>query len=403
MPKKVKAKKVEEPRVSDDELLKNRMEVLLSANIEKKEEEEKINSTRLKEPISALYKEGVYPKGEIVYFVDGPTSREKDEKQRKEAIERFDIEKLRKGAEVHRQVRTWTQGWIKPGMRMIDITDHIEDYLAFLIEKDGIKAGQAFPTGCSLNSVAAHWTPNSGDRTVLSYDDVCKIDFGTQVEGAIIDSAWTVTFNPVYDELKNAVQAATNAGIKEAGIDVRLCDVGEKINEVMTSYEVCINNKVYPVKPIKNLHGHSMERYTIHAGKSVPLYNNKDTTKMEEGELYAIETFGSTGKGRVVDEYPCSHYMIAPDASSIYCRTDKERKLFNHIKKTFSTLAFSRKWLDRTGFERHILTLNSLVKQGLVEEYPALTDTKGCFTAQYEHSILLRSNCKEILSRGEDY
>jgi methionine aminopeptidase len=41
--------------------------------------------------------------------------------------------------------------------------------------------GIAFPTGCSLNYVAAHWTPNAGDKTVLQYDDVMKLDFGTQV------------------------------------------------------------------------------------------------------------------------------------------------------------------------------------------------------------------------------
>ena len=31
--------------------------------------------------------------------------------------------------------------------------------------------------------VAAHWTPNSGDKTVLQYDDVMKLDFGTHVDG----------------------------------------------------------------------------------------------------------------------------------------------------------------------------------------------------------------------------
>lgn len=44
-----------------------------------------------------------------------------------------------------------------------------------------VSAGIAFPTGCSLNWVAAHWTPNAGDKTVLQYDDVMKLDFGTQV------------------------------------------------------------------------------------------------------------------------------------------------------------------------------------------------------------------------------
>ena len=45
--------------------------------------------------------------------------------------------------------------------------------------------GLAFPTGCSLNHCAAHYTPNAGDKTVLQYDDVCKIDFGTHVNGIV--------------------------------------------------------------------------------------------------------------------------------------------------------------------------------------------------------------------------
>ena len=42
-------------------------------------------------------------------------------------------------------------------------------------------SGLAFPTGCSLNHCAAHYTPNAGDNTVLQYDDVMKVDFGTHV------------------------------------------------------------------------------------------------------------------------------------------------------------------------------------------------------------------------------
>jgi len=51
------------------------------------------------------------------------------------------------------------------------------------------------------------------------------------------------------------------------------------------------------VKPIRNLNGHSIAPYQIHAGKTVPIVKTNDMTKMEEGEVYAIETFGSTGKG----------------------------------------------------------------------------------------------------------
>ena len=36
-------------------------------------------------------------------------------------------------------------------------------------------------TQMSCAEVAAHYTPNYGDDTVLQYDDVCKLDFGVQV------------------------------------------------------------------------------------------------------------------------------------------------------------------------------------------------------------------------------
>lgn len=53
-----------------------------------------------------------------------------------------------------------------------------------------------------------------------------KVDFGTQVEGRIIDCAWTVSFDPQFDPLLEAAREATNAGIRHAGIDVPLNEVG---------------------------------------------------------------------------------------------------------------------------------------------------------------------------------
>ena len=126
-----------------------------------------------------------------------------------------------------------------------------------------------------------------------------KFDFGTQINGRIIDCALTKTFNDKYDPLLEAVREATETGIKESGIDVRLCDIGEAIEEVMESHVVEINGKEYEVKCCRNLNGHSIAPYQIHAGKSVPIVRGGDTTRMEEGEFYAIETFGSTGKGYV--------------------------------------------------------------------------------------------------------
>jgi methionyl aminopeptidase len=64
------------------------------------------------------------------------------------------------------------------------------------------------------------------------------------------------------------------------------------------------------VKPIENLSGHTIRPYQVHGGgKSVPLVRTEDQTKMEEGEYFAIETFGSTGRGRVVESVSRNRYF----------------------------------------------------------------------------------------------
>ena len=79
-------------------------------------------------------------------------------------------------------------------------------------------------------------------------------------------------------------------------------DIGAAIQEAMESYEVEINGKVLPVKAIRNITGHNIEQYKIHGGKHVPFIKSTDQTKMEEGEVFAIETFGSTGQGYLRDD-----------------------------------------------------------------------------------------------------
>lgn len=142
-------------------------------------------------------------------------------------------------------MRKHAQSIIKPGVRLIDICNEIESINRKLIEANKLEAGQAFPTGCSINHCAAHYTPNPGDNRVLEYNDVCKIDFGTHVKGLLVDCAFTVAFNPVYDNLLEAVKDATNTGVRESGIDARLNEIGAAIQETMESYEVTIDGKTY--------------------------------------------------------------------------------------------------------------------------------------------------------------
>ncbi|ORY92259.1 peptidase M24, structural domain-containing protein [Syncephalastrum racemosum] len=355
--------------------------------------------------LSQIFVNKVYPQGEIHDYRDDNLWRTtSEEKRAADHLKEHEYNDLRKAAEAHRQVRAYARKTIKPGMSMIEISELIENGTRALVEENGLEAGIGFPTGCSLNHCAAHYTPNAGDKTVLSYDDVMKIDFGTHVNGRIIDSAFTMHFNPKYDRLIEAAREATYAGVKEAGIDVRLCDIGAAVHEVYDSYEIELDGKTYDIKPIRNLNGHTIEPYRIHAGKSVPIIRDSgDETKLEEGEQIAIETFCSTGRGYVVEEGECSHYARAYDVGFVPLRLPRAKSLLATINKHFGTLPFCRRYLDRIGEDKYLLGLRNLVTNGVVTAYPPLCDTKGSYTAQLEHTILLRPNCKEILSKGDDY
>ena len=378
-------------------------------------------------PVADLFPGGEFPVGEILSHgqtrhepVGGGytlrvTEQERKEKERSAGFPGL-YNSVRHASEVHRQVRHHAQSFIKPGIRLADMCEELENCNRRLVKENGLQAGIGFPTGCSVNHVAAHYTPNPGDDTVLQYGDVMKIDFGTQIDGRIIDTAWTVAFDPQFDPLLEAVKEATNAGIRAAGIDVQMSELGEAIQEVMESHEVEINGKTYAVKCCRNLCGHSIGPYQIHAGKSVPIVRGGgDSSRMEENEFYAIETFGSTGRGYVLEEGDCSHYMKVFDAPHVPLRLPKAKALLGHINKTFGTLAFCKRWLERddggsttangnAGKQQgYNMALKNLCDVGLVQPYPPLCDVKGSYVAQYEHTILLRPTCKEVLSRGDDY
>merc|ERR1711976_80642 len=360
-------------------------------------------------PISELFPNGNFPEGQIMDHPianDDSKAKQRLTSEEARALDRAQLDmynEIRQAAEAHRQTRQHIQKWAKPGMTMIEICNELENTARKLINENGLEAGLAFPTGCSRNHVAAHYTPNAGDNTVLEYDDVVKMDFGTHIKGRIIDCAWTLTFNDKYDPLVKGVQEATETGIKHAGIDARLCDVGAAIQEVMESHEIELEGKTYQVKSIRNLNGHSISPYQIHSGKTVPIIKGGETTIMEENEFYAIETFGSTGRGVVHDDMECSHYMKNFDVGHVPLRLQRSKQLLNTINKHFGTLAFCRRWLDRLGEERYLMALKDLGEKGIVEPYPPLCDVKGCYTAQFEHTILLRPTCKEVISRGTDY
>ncbi|KAF2129116.1 peptidase M24A, methionine aminopeptidase [Dothidotthia symphoricarpi CBS 119687] len=405
---------------SDDDADENSPEATAVAgakkkrNRKKKPKKKKKKSTVQTDPpsvlISQLFPDNNYPKGEEVEYKDENLYRSTNEEKRYLDNMNSDfLSDYRQAAEAHRQVRQWAQKNIKPGQTLTEIANGIEDSVRRVVGHDGLSegdaliAGMGFPTGLNIDEIAAHYSPNAGCKRVLQQSNVMKVDIGIHVNGRIVDSAFTMAFDPMYDNLLAAVKDATNTGLREAGIDVRLGELGGYIQETMESYECEINGTTYPIKPIRELSGHTILPYSIHGTKSVPIIKTNDTTKMEEGDVFAIETFGSTGNGRCHDQGEVSHYALRSDAPNTDLRLTSAKSLLRTIKNNFGTIPFCRRYLDRIGQDKYLLGLNSLVKSGIVEDYPPLVDKKGSYTAQFEHTILLRPTVKEIISRGDDY
>lgn len=315
---------------------------------------------------------------------------------------------MRKSAEAQRQVRRYIQEQIKPGIKLIDIATSVENKMIELLGND-LKSGIGFSTGLSLNECAAHDTSYPNDKRRLTKYDVLKVDFGTHVNGYITDTAFTVAFDDKYKSLLDASKDGTWTGIRMAGIDARINEISKEIKETIESYEIELNGKIYPIKSVSNLGGHSILPYKIHGGALIlgsPTTYKLEEETMKENTLYAIETFASTGTGFVNEDksIPTGIYMINyhNPPPRVNFKLDLTKKLYDYIKRTRKTLPFCTRWLEKD-FPRYKFALKELVKTGIVHSYPALSDVKGSYTSQLEHTIYLHAFGKEIMSSGDDY
>ncbi|TNJ28697.1 Methionine aminopeptidase [Giardia muris] len=367
-------------------------------------------------PVQQLQGDTPYPIGRLLWSAD-PQSTDFQPVDNEEVRLH-----LRKAAEIHKQVRKYARSVLIVGVDMYQAAEDIEKRIRLLCgheendyqtykPKDETWCGQAFPLGLSLNHCAAHYSPLKNDTHVIQTDDVIKVDFGVHSNGYIIDSAFTIHFNPIFDTLAQASHEATTEAIKRAGVDVPISELGNCIEEVICSYELDYKNQNAPIKlqPVRNLSGHMVGRYKIHSGKSIPNCRGKgeEYGRMGAGEVYACETFSSSGRGLITDELPVSHFMVSSKAMNLKPAfikgPDSAKKLFTKLKDMFGTLAWSPRTLEGMGERNYSLALDSLCKSGVVNPYPKLVDKHGCHVAQFEHTFMVGDWGKEVFSVGDDY
>lgn len=315
--------------------------------------------------------------------------------------------KLREAGDIHREARKYAQSMIKPGVKIYDLCSSIDAKIREICKRDDMEKGIAFPVGLSINSCAAHDSAVPNDDRIIETDDVVKIDIGTHVSGNIVDSAFTVAFKPKYTPLLKATYDATWTGIKMAGSGVLIDDISQTIQEVIESYEIDLDGKgMKPLRSITNLGGHTIEPYTIHAGKlMLGGIHTKCNKRMEEGECWAIETFATTSTSPLVKNGSgeVSHYGVRADRERTPLSLNITKKLYGHLLKTRSTLPFCTRWVDEQFSGGYRSGLKELVTKGIIESYPPLMSTPESYTSQFEHTIYLHEFGKEVVSFGTDY
>ena len=284
-------------------------------------------------------------------------------------------------SEVREMVRV--KDWI--GKTVYEICEEIENEII----KRGAKC--AFPVNTSINEIAAHYTAEPNDTLTVKDTDLIKIDLGAQINGYIADTAVTVCYDPEFDGLVQAAEDALANAMSMVKVGVKASDIGRTI-------ETTIKQMGY--KPIANLSGHSLEQYTIHAGKSIPNIWSIGGFSLSENTAYACEPFVTTGDGGGFVRNGQIKNIFAINSRK-KTKNENADKLLDFIWENFNMLPFALRWITKSWDEKEAReTLDFLVKRKAVQAYPVLVEVNEQRVAQAEHTFIPNLNGATITTRA---
>jgi methionyl aminopeptidase len=292
-----------------------------------------------------------------------------------------EIQTYRNVGKIVAEVREHVRSMVKPGVALLNIAETVED----LIKQKGAKP--AFPCNVSLNQVAAHYSPPADDDSQVKDGDLVKVDIGAHIDGYIADTAVTIALGAKV-EMVQAVERALEEGIKavKPGIDVG--EIGKAIED---------SAKASGFKPIRNLTGHGLSQWNLHAGITVPNVDEDTGQKLEVGNVIALEPFLTDGAGFVEDAPQAYIFRYLRDRP---VRMRMTRELLNTIKRSYGNLPFAERWLAKQMSKLRLeLTLRELVGVGALHPYHVLKERGDCFVAQAEHTVIVTEGGCEVTTR----
>ncbi len=283
-----------------------------------------------------------------------------------------EIEKLMKAGAILRAVRGKAASLAREGVNIADICEGVEGEIRRL-------GGEpAFPCNVGIDSVAAHYTSPPGELGTVPGGALVKVDFGAHVDGYVADTAVTVSTGSIYEDMIRVAEEALERGLQSVAVGGKIADVGVAVEKL-------IRGRGF--RPISNLTGHQIERYTIHAGVSIPnVSSGMVSGRFEPWSVYALEPFVTLpdAKGFVSNGQPGNILQI------VKLKGPKEgpsRQFFREAFRRYRTLPFTKRWTGEGWKE--------LLDQRILYEYPVLSEASGKPVAQAEHTVVTTE--KEVL------
>lgn len=282
------------------------------------------------------------------------------------------MEKYIKAGKIAKKVKEYAKSLVKNGALAVDIAEKID---AKILELGG---KPSFPTDVSINELAAHYCPIFNDKTVLKKGDLVKLDLGVHIDGYLVDTALSVSVgaDSENEKLIKAAEDALKAGIRIAKPGVKVSEIGRVIQEEISKHGFQV---------IRNLSGHSVDRYEVHAGLTIPNFDNGDKKKLEEGDIVAIEPFSTTGEGIVVEGKNSEVYEAQKEGN-----IRAYRDVLDYAAKEFRTLPFCKRYLiKKFGALKASLAVKQMLGNGLIKEFKILREKSKGKVAQAEHTLII--------------
>ncbi len=294
------------------------------------------------------------------------------------------FEKFRKAGETLANALEKGKEKIKPGVKLLEITELIEDEL---IRNKGHFL--AFPLNIGINEITAHYACPSEDATVFPDEGLVSLDAGIQVEGFATDMAVSTQFGTEkYQVLIDAAEAGLETAIKTIKAGVMIREIGIAVEKTIRSYGV---------QPINNLSGHLMTQYELHAGISVPSVSTNDPStsyRFKEGDIFALEPFATPSSAAGYVKNGVDVYIHALSKRKVKNLPNQTARWINRIWGERRGLPFSLRWYDPLPSA----ILNRLTSQGILHGYPVLIEASNQPVAQAEKTVIVRTDGCEIIT-----